>query len=327
MKQHELRPRKPQNVQLDARETQRVLATVEVQHSVSLDSLVEDGSCRDLFPSSEPHGTTPGFVLDEESNSDELLQSLSLDPAFFALDPKLFLLRYPDTLIQTGCLPLPTDEVSRVNGLPVSNSAGWNSDSLTLAGYPAFPTLISQASSSSHTTAEIIISISKFLYGRPLPITPLTPPPPSHFLNYIQTTYTSTLYAYFYNSLSIGVSVSDVLSHKSPFFNANASLSSDPQLLLAEARKPWIPEHLQPTLSQVLIPHHPYLDLLPFPTLRDRAITLGVSRPDLFDAMDLKRDIFMDGLYCHRGGGRQPWDGRSWEARPWFLEKWKLLIG
>jgi len=78
----------------------------------------------------------------------------------------------------------------------------------------------------------------------------------------------------------------------------------------------------------VLIKHPPYLDLLPFPVLRDRAITLGAASPEVFDPWELKRDIFMEGVVFKRGTpGVKPWEVGSWEARPWFVRKWRLLIG
>jgi hypothetical protein len=74
----------------------------------------------------------------------------------------------------------------------------------------------------------------------------------------------------------------------------------------------------------VLIKHPPYLDLLPFPVLRDRAITLGSAAPKLFDPWELKRDIFMEKVVFKK---ERSWDAGSWEARPWFVRKWRLLTG
>jgi hypothetical protein len=152
-------------------------------------------------------------------------------------------------------------------------------------------------------------------------------------MNYLQCTETSQLLSYFYNAPCIGLEVQDLMHIclKSPFHRPNTTMSDDPQVILAAARKPWIPVHLQPTLAQILIPHHAYLDLLPFPTLRERVITLAATAPPVFRPMDLKKDILRGGLYCHnnydRPGAMQPWDMRSWEMAPWFLRKWRLLVG
>jgi hypothetical protein len=106
-------------------------------------------------------------------------------------------------------------------------------------------------------------------------------------------------------------------------------MADDTASLLAIARKPWIPTHLQPTLAQILFPHYPYLDLLPFPIMRERAITFA----SMFNPMELKLDIFRNGLACYphsRNGdsfsSKQPWDIGSWEVKPWFLKKWRLLM-
>lgn len=51
------------------------------------------------------------------------------------------------------------------------------------------------------------------------------------------------------------------------------------------------------------------------------------------DLLELKKDMFQDGLACwsNNGGGKegamgQPWDMRSWEAAEWFVRKWSGLV-
>lgn len=103
----------------------------------------------------------------------------------------------------------------------------------------------------------------------------------------------------------------------------------DPDALLASALIPTVPQHLQPTLPQIMYPHPPYIDTLPFPTLRERAIIMSALAPHTFDLADLKKDIFANGglVCCGNTTYSQPWDMRSWEARPWFLMKWRMLVG
>lgn len=92
---------------------------------------------------------------------------------------------------------------------------------------------------------------------------------------------------------------------------------------------------MHPTLEQLTIPHHPYLDLIPWPSFRSRAIIASSMNPPLIDKDELCLDLLSDGLCCHgilgvslyaRGEGT-PWDSRSWEAKPWFLRKWSYLAG
>jgi hypothetical protein len=97
--------------------------------------------------------------------------------------------------------------------------------------------------------------------------------------------------------------------------------------------------HLKPTLPQLLYPHPAFMDLIPMPAFRARAITLAATRPQLFDIWELKRDMIVeDGLVLWSSissgassgeigeGQGQPWDKRSWEAAPWFLRKWRVLF-
>ncbi|PMD45909.1 hypothetical protein L207DRAFT_523369 [Hyaloscypha variabilis F] len=154
-------------------------------------------------------------------------------------------------------------------------------------------------------------------------------PLPDPYSNHLNCVQTAILLPYLHNARCIGLDIHDLIAMKSIFYRPNTTMADDPASLLLEARKPWIPAHLQPTLPQILFPHHPYLDLLPFPALRERAITFAA----MFNAMDLKLDVFREGLACSPKsrnneylGNNQPWDIRSWEVKPWFLRKWRLLL-
>ena len=105
-----------------------------------------------------------------------------------------------------------------------------------------------------------------------------------------------------------------------------------------EQEPPNFPAHLKPdmrpTLTQQDIPHHPCYDLLPWPVFRSKLIMACSLDPPLIDEDDLCLDIMNDGIRCwgsamtmHGRGEGAPWDSRSWEAMPWFLEKWEVLTG
>lgn len=95
---------------------------------------------------------------------------------------------------------------------------------------------------------------------------------------------------------------------------------------------------LRPSSEQITIRHHPYIDILPFPTLRNNLI----SHQEEIDEDEFFYDM-LNGLVCWGGAGvgkkdreasagyastGTPWDVRSWEARVWFLKKyWNLLGG
>lgn len=152
---------------------------------------------------------------------------------------------------------------------------------------------------------------------------------PDLYQNTLELTHTMLLRACLHNAQSLGISIRQFFSDEcmslcSPFYRANTTMSDDPQVLIKNASNPSTPTHLQPTLPQILFPHHPLLDLLPLPALRTRAVMLAATAPTLIDAVDLKRDIVGNaGIVCR---GEQPWDMHSWVAAPWFLRKWKLLL-
>jgi hypothetical protein len=92
---------------------------------------------------------------------------------------------------------------------------------------------------------------------------------------------------------------------------------------------------LQPSSTQLENPHHPYLDILPFPSFRNRTIQLLQIQPPPFDPAQLCQDLKNDGIICwgstrrnkrDSNGSGVPWDIRSWEVRPWFLQKWWILF-
>lgn len=143
---------------------------------------------------------------------------------------------------------------------------------------------------------------------------------------------TSTLQAYLTVASAAGIHIPDLYlnSTLSPFYKPNATPTDVASLLPLHASR--MPPDLHPTAPQILYPHRPWLDLLPFPTLRKRALTLTSMEPPMIDLAELKSDIFFNnGLFCWRasgkGGSGHPWDRRSWEAEEWFLRKWWILIG
>ncbi|KAE8364406.1 hypothetical protein BDV27DRAFT_172433 [Aspergillus caelatus] len=91
-----------------------------------------------------------------------------------------------------------------------------------------------------------------------------------------------------------------------------------------------LPEHLRPTRTQVLISHHPILDLLPWPTVRDKLIqvfNLPVNlRPkSAQDPMGLVRlvydmeDVGGEGIRVHSS---DPFEVAGWEIGQLMFERW-----
>ncbi|KAM0255845.1 hypothetical protein ACHAQJ_005350 [Trichoderma viride] len=94
-----------------------------------------------------------------------------------------------------------------------------------------------------------------------------------------------------------------------------------------------LPIAWKPTASQTLIPHHPMLDVLPWPGVRDRVITI-FSLPDAMrppNAMgplaliNLAYD-FEDGAEGVRIYGGDPYDANSWEVGQVLFERWWFIF-
>ncbi|KAF3392676.1 hypothetical protein F1880_008626 [Penicillium rolfsii] len=88
-----------------------------------------------------------------------------------------------------------------------------------------------------------------------------------------------------------------------------------------------LPGSLQPTILQRAIPHHPWIDILPVPELRDNLLRRDASS---YDAAQLCRDMrgFQD-VPEGRGGVTvwgEPWDGQGWEVSEAFALKWPWVI-
>lgn len=95
-----------------------------------------------------------------------------------------------------------------------------------------------------------------------------------------------------------------------------------------------VPSSLRPLASQRSVSHHPYIDSLPFPEFRRRALAALSTNPPLLDEDDLCMDLMLnEGLVCWGSTSESgmdrgtPWDRLSWEAKGWFLRKWWWLVG
>ena len=92
-----------------------------------------------------------------------------------------------------------------------------------------------------------------------------------------------------------------------------------------------VPGNLQSTVVQRITPHHPWIDLFPFPRFRDNmlhALAVGFIDEDELcidivglngpaQLLDSKPSIMVWG---------ESWDIRSWEASVPFLMKWGWLL-
>ncbi|GIK05305.1 hypothetical protein Aspvir_009411 [Aspergillus viridinutans] len=96
-----------------------------------------------------------------------------------------------------------------------------------------------------------------------------------------------------------------------------------------------LPPALKPTAIQRTVPHHPWLDLIPFPYMRD---TLILTQ-DFIDEEQLCHDLCGQGesavQHPGRGAGigetgilvwKDPWDSSGWEVTETFLRVWGWTV-
>ena len=104
-----------------------------------------------------------------------------------------------------------------------------------------------------------------------------TPTIPSPYLNLLTPYQTGIISAFIHNALALSIAHHELLTNAplSPFYRPT-NTSTSASTLLASLSSHY-PPHLRPTLPQVLFRHHAYLDLLPFPMLRERGIACKSS--------------------------------------------------
>ena len=94
-----------------------------------------------------------------------------------------------------------------------------------------------------------------------------------------------------------------------------------------------LPPTWQPTPNQILVPHHPVVDLLPWPAVRDRIIdvmSLGHDGPNGGSAGSLGLVDFIydmeDGAEGLRIWGADPFDEANWEVGQVVFERWWFVF-
>lgn len=88
-----------------------------------------------------------------------------------------------------------------------------------------------------------------------------------------------------------------------------------------------LPSGLRPTELQCAVPHHPWIDLLPVPQLRDNLFQRGL---EVFDEEQLCHDIRGYRNESNERTGvlvwRDPWDASGWEVSEAFMASWGWTI-
>lgn len=109
------------------------------------------------------------------------------------------------------------------------------------------------------------------------------------------------------------------LSATSPF--------ADPAMAMAQFIH--LPNNLQPTLVQMTIPHHPVIDLLPWPSARDRMIKILSQPPEVRPPSAASPMALLDFIYDIEDGaegvrivGSDPYSDRNWEIGEKVFRSW-----
>jgi hypothetical protein len=87
-----------------------------------------------------------------------------------------------------------------------------------------------------------------------------------------------------------------------------------------------LPIHLQPTVIQRCIPHHPWLDLLPVAQMRDNLVLAGELEEETQLCLEMKGST---SARSGRGGiivWSDPWDPAGWEVTEPFARSWGWVI-
>jgi hypothetical protein len=92
-----------------------------------------------------------------------------------------------------------------------------------------------------------------------------------------------------------------------------------------------LPKNLQPTRTQCLLPHHPLLDVLPWPSVRDKLI-MYFAQPEGLRPADLGMEQLVGDLEDEaegvvvRAGQTEPWDVESWEVGKALEKRWWFVL-
>ncbi|KAK7749998.1 hypothetical protein SLS62_008107 [Diatrype stigma] len=129
------------------------------------------------------------------------------------------------------------------------------------------------------------------------------------------------------------------LGARSPFVAVAAAGDKPARSSPSPSQQQQLPPHLQPTRAQSTVPHHPVLDLLPWPVVRDRLITVlslpegarpcsngaggggGVNMALVQFSYDME-----DAAEGIRIWGGDVYDPRAWEVGQALFERWWFVF-
>ncbi|EXA50086.1 hypothetical protein FOVG_02936 [Fusarium oxysporum f. sp. pisi HDV247] len=158
----------------------------------------------------------------------------------------------------------------------------------------------------------------------------LLPVIPDPYKNNLQIDIICIISAMLENCLSLGITRSMYCSDDaiSPFYRAHADSDPNSEAIITSVQRGSRTLHfdLRPTRKQVVVNHHPFIDVIPFKDIRDNIIEkMNDMDEDEFFHDSLNHLTCWGGIAgAHTG---TPWDSRSWEATEEFILKWSDIVG
>jgi hypothetical protein len=214
-----------------------------------------------------------------------------------------------------------------------ANSDQWRDDHQDDS--PIQSSLSSTPSSSSSPTSSQLVEEVYFdcgcsnLHIRVNRLNLYLPVTPNFFANTLRIDVWCSLAGLLENCRVLGIPKASFCGDdsESPFFRLASSERESAQLVASVRAMTGAVKHdLRPTPTQIVRSHHPYIDVLPFRDMRENLIRIAHQ----IDEDDFLLDFF-NNVICWGGvpGSKtgRPWDGRSWEASPFFLQKWAAVVG
>ncbi|PYI00279.1 hypothetical protein BO78DRAFT_439101, partial [Aspergillus sclerotiicarbonarius CBS 121057] len=130
----------------------------------------------------------------------------------------------------------------------------------------------------------------------------------------------------------------DVLGYRAVDMQDDDALSMfstiGPRCPVTYNREDVLPPALQPTLIQQTVPHHPWLDLIPIPKMRDNLILAESVMDDIQLCHDMcGHERSRAGHDRNSGMGetgvivwKDPWDPEGWEVTETFVRLWGWAV-
>jgi hypothetical protein len=155
------------------------------------------------------------------------------------------------------------------------------------------------------------------------------------YRNHLNISTLSFAAGFFANALSLGLTDHMYCNQfaQSSFYRPRITESPYAETMLLAVQRSFdgLKPDLRPTAAQIVQPHHPAIDFFPFPNLRRRLIEGLAQDPPIINEVEFWEDLKADAIVCWGNagaeGGGVPWDAQSWEAKEWFLDKYRGVLG